>query len=254
VHEAPTGGGFSDTPQGPFDRVFVNVGVYRVRLRIRDNLTGCESADEVQVRVFEKPQPAFTINRVCAQSPTVIADASTLDAIAGEQIISWEWDVDFDGTTFNPEPTLTNQRNVQYTYSSAGSYEVALRVTTDGGACSSIVQHTAIVDPLPVATFTPDVTAGCSTLPVRITNHAAAGQPDVIREFVWEVDDGSGFKTDSIQKPTDTAFSDVFVRNFVNTGTINRDYQIRLRVVTINGCEITRPSPSTRNRDRDLCP
>lgn len=244
VHEAPSGGGFSNVMLGPFDRVFVNRGVYRVRLRIRDNLTGCESTDEVKVRVFEKPKPEFTINRVCAASPTMIADASTLTAVAGEQIVSWEWDMDYDGTTFNPDPALANQRNFQYTYASAGSYNVALRVTTDGAGCSAIVGHTAVVDPLPLATFTPDVTAGCSTLPVRITNHAVTGQPDAIREFVWEVDDGSGFKTDSIQKPTDPGFSDVFVRDLVNTGTVNRDYQVRLRVVTVNGCEVT-SAPST---------
>lgn len=242
--EAPSGGGFSNTVLGPFDRVFVNRGVYRVRLRIRDNLTGCESADEVQVRVFEKPVPGFTVDRVCAASPISIADASTLNAIAGEKIVSWEWDMDYDGTTFNADAALTNQQQFEYTYPAAGSYEVALRVTTDGKACSAVIQHTAIIDPVPVASITPDVTAGCSTLPVRITNHAVAGQPDAIREFVWEVDDGSGFKTDSIQKPTDPEFADVFVRNFVNTGTVNRDYQIRLRVVTVNGCTVT-SSPST---------
>ncbi|HEU5147831.1 MAG TPA: PKD domain-containing protein, partial [Chryseosolibacter sp.] len=244
VFEAPSGGGFSNTALGPFDRVFVNKGIYRVRLRIRDNLTGCESADEVQVRVFEKPKPEFTIDRVCAGSPMTVADASTLNAIGSEQIVSWEWDMDYDGTTFNADPALTNQRNFQFNYASAGSYNVALRVTTNGAGCSAMIQQTAIVDPLPVASFTPDVTQGCSTLPVRFTNHAVTGQPDVIREFVWEVDDGSGFKTDSIQKPTDAGFSDVFVRNFVNTGTVNRDYQIRLRVVTVNGCSVT-SSPAT---------
>ena len=244
VYEAPSGGGFSNTVLGPFDRVFTNTGVYRVRLRIRDNLTGCESADEAQVRVFNKPKPAFTIDRVCAGSPSSVADASTLDALMGEQIISWEWDLDYDGTTFDPDPTVTNQRNFQYTFPSAGSYNVALRVTTGGAACSSLIQHTVTVDPLPVSVFSPDVTNGCSTLPVRLTNQAVNGQPDAIREYVWEVNDGSGFKTDSIQQPTDPGFSNVFVRDFINTGTANRDYQIRLRVITTNGCAVT-SSPAT---------
>src|SRR5690606_15463149 len=45
-------------------------------------------------------------------------------------------------------------------------------------------------------------------------------------------------------KPTDPGFSDVFVRNFVNTGTANRDYRVRLRVVTVNNCEVT-SAPAT---------
>jgi len=244
IFEAPAGGGFSTTASGPFDRVFTGRGIYRVRLRIRDNLTGCESSDEVQVRVFEKPKPQFSFNRVCEASPTLITDLSTLNAIAGEQIVSWEWDMDYDGTTFDKDPVLDNQRSVEYTYPAAGTYAVALRVATNTGGCSALIQQTVQVDPLPVASFTPDITSGCSSLSVQFTNHAVNGQPDNIQQFIWEVDDGSGFVTDSIQKPGDPGFSDVFVRKFVNTGTANRDYRVRLRVVTVNNCDLT-SAPAT---------
>lgn len=242
--ESPAGGGFANTAQGPFDRVFSSRGIYRVRLRIRDNLTGCESADEVQVRVLEKPTPQFTFNRVCETSPTTFAETSTLNAIAGEKIISWEWDMNYDGITFNKDPALDDQRNMDYTFPAPGTYDVALRVSTDIGGCSSILQQTVQLDPLPTASFTPDVTTGCSRLSVQLTNNSVSGQPDAVKEFVWEVDDGSGFKTDSVQRPGDPGFSNVFVRDFVNTGTVNRDYQVRLRVVTINDCERT-SAPAT---------
>lgn len=244
VFSAPSGDGFSDTPLGPFDRLFVNKGTYSVRLRVRDNLTACESADETHVRVFEKPKPLFTITRVCESSPTVIADFSTVNPIAGEQIVSWEWDLNYDGVTFNSDAALLNQRNIEHTYPSAGTRQVALRVTTNTGTCSAVSEETAIVDPLPQASFTADVTSGCSTLPVAFTNQAASGQPDAVDRFVWEVDSGSGFETDSIQRPGDTNFSDRFVRQFVNTSSVDRDYRIRLRVVTVNGC-VTISAPTT---------
>ena len=244
AYEAPSAGGFSNTLLGPFDRVYITPGIYTVRLRVKDDLTDCESADEVKVRVFQKPQPAFTVSRVCQGSPTIIADGSTLNPIAGEQIVSWEWDMNYDGVTFNSDVALINQKNIEYTYGAAGGYQVALRLTTNTGNCSATAQQTVTVDPLPLASFTPDVTSGCSTLPVRFTNHAVSGQPDIIREFVWEVDDGAGFQVDSIQKPGDINFSDVFTRNFVNTGTTNRDYRIRLRVTSRNGCT-TVSAPST---------
>ena len=244
IFEAPSGGGFSDAALGPFDRIFTNTGIYRVRLRVRDNLTGCESMDEVQVRVFEKPKPLFSFNRVCEGSPTTFTDLSTLNPIAGEQIVSWEWDLDYDGAIFTKDAAFDNERSITHTYPSAGSYQVALRVTTNTGSCSDVLVQSVVVDPLPLATFTPDVTSGCSTLPVQFINHAVNGQPVGIKEFVWEVNDGAGFKTDSTQRPGDPEFSDVFVRNFVNTGTVNRDYQIRLRVVTVNGCDVT-SAPAT---------
>ena len=239
ILEAPAGGGFSNSALGPFDRIFTDPGVYRVRLRVRDNLTGCESQDEVQVRVFEKPQPQFSFNRVCETSPTIITDLSTLNPIVGEQIVSWEWDMDYDGTTFAKDAALDNKRAIEYTYDAPGTYQVALRVTTNKGTCSSLLQQTVYVDPLPLADFTADITSGCSLLEVQFSNHAVTGQPDLVREFIWEVDEGSGFVTDSTQKPGDPGFSDLFVRNFANTGNVNRDYRIRLRVITVNGCELT---------------
>jgi len=237
--EVPSGGIFSSSAAGPFDRVFTTPGIYRVRLRIRDNLTQCESMDEVKVRVFEKPTPRFTFNSVCESSPASFTESSVLNAIAGEQIVSWEWDMNYDGITFQKDPALDNQRSMEYTFPAAGSYQVALRVTTDIGACSALVQQTVQVDPLPLASFTPDQTSGCSTLPVQFTNNAVTGQPDLIKEFIWEVDAGSGFQIDSIQRPGDPGFSNIFLRNFVNTSAVNRDYRIRLRVITVNGCNLT---------------
>jgi gliding motility-associated-like protein len=241
ILSAPSGTGFSDKALGTFDRPFTNRGIYKVRLRIRDERTNCESMNEVDVRVFEKPQPVFSFNRVCENSATTITDMSTVNPVADEQIVLWEWDLDYDGVTFTKDAALDNQRNISYTFPAPGSYDVALRVTTGTGACSATLQHTVVVDPVPEASFTPDITSGCSALQVSFTNHAVSGQPDLIKEFIWEVDAGSGFQTASIQKPTDPGFTDVFVREFINTGSVNRDYRVRLRVVTVNNCDFTSP-------------
>src|SRR5690606_27227502 len=119
----------------------------------------------------------------------------------------------------------------------AGSYDVALRVTTDQGGCSEMIVQTVVVDPLPNAAFVSDITSGCSVLRVTFTNNSLGGQPATIDRFIWEVDSGSGFQEDSVQRPTDPGFSDQFIRDFDNFGTTNRDYQVRLRVVTAGGCE-----------------
>lgn len=248
VFEAPAAGAYSPTVLGPFDRVFTTPGTYRVRLMIRDNVTLCESANEVTVTVFEKPVPAFTFNRVCEGNPVNIVDASTVTPIAGSQIILWEWDMDYDGVTFTKDGALDGQRNFNYTFPTAGSHNVALRVTTDRGGCSQILQQTVVVDPLPLATITSDITSGCSVLEVEFTNTAVAGQPDVIDEYRWEIDAGSGYSVVAVHDPSDPAFSPIFIREFENTSSANRVFSVRLRSVTVNGCEaVSNPIDITVN-------
>jgi gliding motility-associated-like protein len=238
IREEPAAGAYSATPLGPFDQVFTDLGVYRVVLRIRDQLTSCESIEEIQVRVFEKPQPAFTFNRACEGSATTFTDASILDSpIAGEQIVQWEWDMSYDGVTFNSDPAYDGETTFDHTFGTPGSHTVALRVTTDGGGCSAIASQTIVVDPLPVAAMTPDRTSGCSTLEINFTNNSVLGQPALVKEFIWEINDGSGFVVDSIQHPSDPGFTNIFTRDFENTTTGNIDYQYRLRVVSVNDCE-----------------
>lgn len=232
--------GFSSTQLGPFDRIFSTPGVYRATLTIRDNVTGCASTAETEIRILNKPAPEFTFTTVCEGSPTAFEDASALVPIDGQSIVLREWDMDYDGT-FDPDPSLTNLEDFDYIFPAAGSYDVALQVTTDGGGCSAMIIHTVTVDAIPNALFTSSTTSGCSVLTVTFTNNSIAGQPAVIDQYVWEVDEGSGFVVDSIQRPTDPTFGNIYTRQFENFGAINRVFDIRLRVVTQNGCEFTSP-------------
>jgi len=231
------GAGLSSVPLGPYDRLFTNPGIYTVRLTIRDNVTSCATIDEVQVIVLSKPVPDFDFDRVCLGTATSFSETSTLNSINGSQIISWEWDMNYDGVTFVPNGALNNQRNFTFTYPAAGSFDVALRVTTDQGACSQLIVQTVTVDPIPISSFNASVLSGCSVLSVTLTNTSIAGQPDVIDRFVWEVDEGSGFQVDSIQHPTDPGFTGAYTRDFENFGTVNKQFNVRLRVVTQNNCE-----------------
>lgn len=237
VFEAPSGGGFSSTVLGPFDRAFTNKGTYRVRLRIRDDVTACESVDEVTVRVFEKPVPAFTFNRVCERNATSFTESSTVNPLFGETIVSWEWDMNYDGVTFNADPTLANKQSFDYTFASVGTHTVALRVTAAPGGCSAILAQDVIVDAAPLASFTPSTTAGCSVLSVTLNNDVAASQPIAVDRYIWEVDDGGGFVVDSVQRPTDPGFSDQYVMFLDNHGTSDKVYQVRLRAISVNDCE-----------------
>ncbi len=230
--------GFSTTPFAPLDQSFTNRGIYRVRLRVRDNVTSCESVDEVQVRVYEKPTPTFTANRVCENSMTDFVDNSTLTPINGEVIALREWDFNYTGI-FTKDPAFDNQTTFSRALGPAATYQVALRVTTSQNACSNLFILPVIVDPLPNSVFTPNVSSGCGPLTINFMNNSVGGQPDIIDRFEWEVDalDGNGFLVVSTQKPTDPGFTNLFTYRFQNFTVNNKLYNVRLRVFTINGCE-----------------
>jgi gliding motility-associated-like protein len=236
VFDAPSGGAFSNAILGPFDRVFTNKGIYKIVLRIKDNLTSCETTDEVFVKVFEKPIANFTASRVCDGSETVFQDFSTINPVDGDQIISWEWDMDYDGASFNKNGSLDGQKNFNFLFPAAGSYNVALQVTTDKG-CSEIFSTAVIVDAVPQASIASDKTTGCSVLSVNFTNESIVGQPDIVKDYIWEIDAGSGYVTDSIQHPSDPGFSALFTKTFENVSTTDLVYSMRLRVITVNSCE-----------------
>ena len=237
VREEPTGGVFSTSILGPFDDTFTNTGTYRVRLIIRDETTTCESEDEIRIRVYENPAAAFTATRVCEGEVTRFEDVSSLNPINGESIVSWEWDFDYDSVAFNKDASFDDQTSFDRTFGSAGTYNVALRVTTDQNACSDLFVMPVTVDPLPLADISADQPNGCSVLEVTFTNNSVGVQPDVIQQYVWEVDNGSGFVVDSVQNPSDPGFSSQYVRYFENLTTADLTYQVRLRAVTVNNCE-----------------
>ncbi|MDZ4714333.1 MAG: PKD domain-containing protein [Cytophagales bacterium] len=236
VFEAPAAGAFSSSPLGPFDRFFTNRGIYRTRLIVRDNVTSCQTVDEVRTYVYEKPVPQFTATRVCQGNATSFVGNSTLNAINGEAIVMREWDFNYDGVTFTKDPAFDNQSTFTRSLGGPGSYAVALRVTTNQNACSDILVQTVVVDPLPNAMFTPSVTSGCSVLRVTYTNTSVGGQPDITDRFEWEEDSGAGFVLVGTQRVSDPGFTNQFVRAYSNTTPANRTLSIRMRAVTVNGC------------------
>src|SRR5690606_26345477 len=157
--------------------------------------------------------------------------------LEGETIVSWEWDMSYDGVTFNAEPTLLNQQAFDYTFPTAGTHTVALRVTAGSGGCSAILAQDVIVDATPLAAFTPSTTAGCSVLSITLTNTVVSSQPIAIDRYIWEVDEGSGFVVDSVQRPSDPTFTDQYVMYLDNHDMVDKTYQVRLRAISVNDCE-----------------
>ena len=240
VETLPSAGTFSNTEIDSVVRTYSNPGIYRAVLTTRDRITSCITVDEDSVIIYAMPEAAWEADTACEGAGTNITNTSSLStSINGDAIGFWEWDFDYDGSSFSPDLTQTTDPGTfNYDFGTAGSYVVALQVTTDQGTCSDLYVDTVLVNPVPLADFFPGDTADCPDFEITFENLTVASQPAglTIDRYEWYIDsdDGSGFVLDATQTATDTTFTRTFQNN--KGGSTDHLYQVFLRAVAQNGC------------------
>ncbi len=138
------GNGNTSTLQNPTASYF-SPGNYTIRLTV-SNARGQNTLTRTEyIAVYEAPQVSFSadVRNGCFPLRVQFTDLST--AGAGNTNTSWQWDFG-DGHT-------STEQNPRAVYTSAGNYNVTLRVTNDKG-CSRTVSLAAYI------TVTAGVTAG----------------------------------------------------------------------------------------------
>jgi gliding motility-associated-like protein len=132
----------NSTAQNPTNIQFDTAGTYPVTLTIHDN--GCTESYTDSVQIIPKPEAYFGL-----QSPIscVLNPVQFLDSTVSATSLFYQWDLG-NGSTSNLQNPIT-------TYSSTGTYNVSLIVTTPDG-CKDTVELPAslTVLPPPVASFT----------------------------------------------------------------------------------------------------
>ncbi|MGB0176476.1 MAG: PKD domain-containing protein, partial [Owenweeksia sp.] len=105
------------------------------------------------------------IDTTCAGLSVQFHDLSTLDP-AGGTVQSIEWDFDNDGVVdaLTSDPT--------FTYSTPGTYNVSLRITSQFGCVDSVSKPLVVLDP-PVALFAMDTTANCGPLSINFQDQSS---------------------------------------------------------------------------------
>ncbi|MFN5030779.1 MAG: gliding motility-associated C-terminal domain-containing protein [Flavobacteriia bacterium] len=126
------------------------------------NASGCTGTDQVIVTIDPIPSVSagadFTI---CAGSPATLTGS-------GASSYSWNNGV-LNGVTFFPNATTT--------YTVTG---------TSAAGCTNTDQVTINIEALPVVSFSPDVTIGCSPLTVNFTNNSTGSN-----NCTWTMSDGT---------------------------------------------------------------
>jgi PKD repeat protein len=167
-------------------------GQYTIKLVVEDGLGNKDSLTRAQyINIFPIPVVNFSATPLSGCVPLTVqfTDQSTA---AGSTITSWLWDFG-DGTT-------GTVRNPSHTYTSAGNYNVTLRVTTVSGCSKTLTKNNYIHASNGVtAAFTNTTPTGCS-LPVTISfTNTSSGSGTL--SYLWDF--GDGF-TSTLQNPTHT--------------------------------------------------
>jgi len=187
--------------------------------------TNCESSDYT-VTIPDAPFADFSSTSACLGTTFNFTDNST---ITTGTITNWDWD-------FGDGNTSTNQ-NPSNTFTTAGTYNVELTVTSNSG-CTNTFNQNVIVYPDPVSDFefvingvssSTGLTGGCLNDIVVMDNNATVIAPDNITINSWDFGDGS---ISLLANPS---------YQYAASG----NYTIQLAVQSNNGCQDTLTMPIT---------
>jgi len=181
---------------------------YIVTLNVESE-AGCVSFVQQNVSIMDKPVANFVTTEVCFGDSTSFTD---LSSISIGNIVSWNWD--FGDPTSGAN--TSNLRHPKHMFTSSGTYQVSLEVTSDQG-CVDDTTMTVTINDVPVANF--QVANFCKNQVTNFTD-VSIGNTTVV-DWTWNFGDGAA--ANGVQNPTHT---------YNNAGI----YQINLTVENEFGC------------------
>jgi gliding motility-associated-like protein len=229
--------GYSSAAPVPYSQSYTNPGVYRVVLINRDIITKCDTRDEVNIVIYNNPEPDFLATPVCEGLPTMLIDQTVLQKIKDSKVVKWEWDFNYDMVNFNPDTTFDFVRPDTLTRQLGfGIYQVALRATNDQNGCQATFTKPVQVYQNPIASYTKNPLEGCSPLAVTLENTAVVTQPVAVSLYTWCIDYGSGYIDTLKSNPANAGFSLITTATFENWSVNAKYIRIALKTTSADGC------------------
>jgi gliding motility-associated-like protein len=171
----------SSSQQDP-SHTYANEGVYTVQLIATTN-NGCKDTTQLDATVYPLPNAEFISNAVCEGLTNNLTDQSSVSNVfTANQITSYAWNFDGQGTSPVASPT--------FTFSGEGVYPCTLTITTDNG-CVDSVTHDVSVYPLPISQFA--VTAECEGISNVFTDQSSISNTNTsntINSWSYQFGDG----------------------------------------------------------------
>ena len=200
------GDGSTSTIEDP-SHTFATAGTYNVQLIANAGSAVCADTIILVITAFPSPSASFVTANVCLNDPAIFTDGSTI--VAPEILTTWAWDFDDATTSGLTSPT--------HSYTTAGTYNVSLTVTSGNGCIDNVIIPVTIY-PLPNADF--NHTTVCENQPPTVFTDNTSTAAGAISSWTWDFGDGS---TASSSNPS---------HNYGTSGGFN----VELTVATVNGC------------------
>ena len=184
---------------------YVPDGTYNVQLVVVSDQF-CTDSITLPVTVYPLPLASFSADTVCPNQVTTFTD---LSSVTSGNVTGWAWDFADGGTS--------NVQNPTHTYTTSGTFNVQLIITTNNGCLDTVVVP-VIVSPLPVAAFTTG--NGCLNVPTAFTDNSIGALTS------WDWDFGDATTHSALQNPN-------------HTYTVDGTYNVTLIVFTGANCSDT---------------
>ncbi|MES3019036.1 MAG: PKD domain-containing protein [Bacteroidota bacterium] len=212
------GDGTTATEQNP-THIFVKAGEYKVTL-IAYSDAGCESVSIQNIVVNKLPVAGFSSSLPnCDNKQIVFTDASTS---AGGKIVKWVWNPG-DGSA---PLELNSNAPFSHQYATPGIYKVSLKVVSEYGCESSVLEKSLIINPTPVVDFVvPEVCINDQF--AFFTTNSSISDGSALT-YLWNFGDDLA----NVANPNTSA-----VKNASHRYTKAGDYQVTLTVRSKDGCE-----------------
>jgi PKD repeat protein len=195
------GDGNSSTSTSPTHN-YSSTGTYQVKL-VSTATSGCKDSITKTVNVYDIPSTSFSVNGSCLADSIEFGNTSSIGA--GTMTFAWNLG---DGTT-------STKSSINHKYATAGTYQVKLVATSNGG-CKDSTTTTVNVYPTPSASFSAN--DNCLNDITAFTNSSSISSGTL--SYFWDFDNGSAST----------------LRNPNITYGVSGSYDVKLTATSSQGC------------------
>lgn len=198
--------------------------IFNARLKAV-NAIGCIAEVVQDVTIVPRVESSFTLDELDICTPVRVKLTNT--SLNGQEF-QWDYghtigavpqkEVKSDKAAFDKIIDSESPNTIQ-------NYPISLTVVDKNTSCSDVFTRTLTVYPRVIPSFTPDKIAGCSDLPISITNTSTGG----VLAYAWDFGDGESAKT--------AAVDEVVNHTFINRGAVTKAYTVAVTAVNQKGCK-----------------